>query len=165
MKKFFALLLAAMMLCLCASAMAETAEVDAFTSASTLTWYPDHGLDGQELVDAINSYHGFYVVATTNPDNSANLAFVGMKAEMREDGVYVLLGMMENQTCLNLDRTRSGVAYFMNDNYSHDPEAQNWKAARMDLEVVSAVSSEMTWGGVTGTGWVIWCKVSVRSAG
>lgn len=163
MKRFVALLLAALMLCSVSFALADES-VDAFTSASVKTWYPDSCLDGQELVDAINAFSGFYVVATTNPDGTPNLAFVGFRADLRDDGIYLMLGMMDDQTAQNLDRTKQGVAFFMNNVYNHE-EGNTWAGARMDLEVTEATSSEMNWQGNEGLGWVIWCKVTVRTIG
>lgn len=163
MKRFCTLVLAVVMVFCVSCAMADEA-VDAFSSASVKTWYPDSCLDGQELVDAINAFNGFYAVATTNPDGSPNLAFIGFRAYLREDGIYLMLGMMDDQTAQNLDRTKEGVAFFMNNVYNHE-EGNTWAGARMDLEVTEATCSEMNWNGNQGLGWVIWCKVTVRSIG
>ena len=56
----------------CAPALAE---VDAFTSASVTDFYGDNALTGDELMNAINSFSGFYLVCTTNPDGSANAGY------------------------------------------------------------------------------------------
>ena len=56
------LLMAALMAC--APAMAE---VDAFTSASVTDFYGDNALAGDELMNAINSFSGFYLVCTHQP--------------------------------------------------------------------------------------------------
>ena len=35
----------------------------------------DYGMDGDALMDAINSYTGFYAIASVNPDGTPNIAF------------------------------------------------------------------------------------------
>ena len=65
MKKMLTLIL---ILCLAAlPAMAETA-VDAVASASVADYYADGILTGDDLMNAINSYTGFYAVASVNSD-------------------------------------------------------------------------------------------------
>ena len=101
------LLMAAMLAC--APALAE---VDAFTSASVTDFYGDNALTGDELMDAINSFSGFYLVCTTNPDGSANAAyFIYGCAEV--DGKYYLkMGLAENQSRQNLLTNGEGVAVY-----------------------------------------------------
>ena len=70
MKKFIPLILAAA-LCLPFAALAE----DAVSSASVADFYGQAALTGDDLMNAINSFSGFYLVTTTNPDNSPNAAF------------------------------------------------------------------------------------------
>ena len=101
------LLMAAMLAC--APALAE---VDAFTSASVTDFYGDNALTGDELMNAINSFSGFYLVCTTNPDGSANAAyFIYGCAEL--DGKYYLkMGLAENQSRQNLLTNGEGVAVY-----------------------------------------------------
>ena len=61
----------------CAPALAE---VDAFTSASVTDFYGDNALTGDELMNAINSFSGFYLVCTTNPDGAPTQATSSMAA-------------------------------------------------------------------------------------
>ena len=101
------LLMAALMAC--APAMAE---VDAFTSASVTDFYGDNALAGDELMNAINSFSGFYLVCTTNPDGSANAGyFIYGCAEL--DGKYYLkMGLAENQSRQNLLTNGEGLAVY-----------------------------------------------------
>ena len=72
MKKTLILIL---VLCLAVlPVMAETA-VDAVTSASVADYYADGMLSGDDLMNAINSYTGFYAVASVNPDGTPNIAY------------------------------------------------------------------------------------------
>ena len=65
MKKLFILTL---VLCLAAlPVMAETA-TDAITSASVADYYADGILTGDDLMNAINSYTGFYAIGSVNAD-------------------------------------------------------------------------------------------------
>ena len=93
----------------CAPALAE---VDAFTSASVTDFYGDNALTGDELMNAINSFSGFYLVCTTNPDGSANAGyFIYGCAEL--DGKYYLkMGLAENQSRQNLLTNGEGLAVY-----------------------------------------------------
>ena len=100
MKKMLALIL---ILCLAAlPAMAETA-VDAVTSASVADYYADGILTGDDLMNAINSYTGFYAVASVNPDGTPNLGFYIYGCVKVEDKYYLQLGLAPNQTTANVD--------------------------------------------------------------
>ena len=56
-------------------ALAESPATDAITSASVADYYGDGVLAGDDLMNAINSYTGFYAVASVNPDGTPNLGF------------------------------------------------------------------------------------------
>lgn len=84
MKKFIPLILAAA-LCLPFAALAE----DAVSSASVADFYGQAALTGDDLMNAINSFSGFYLVTTTNPDNSPNAAFFVFGMVKHEDHYYV----------------------------------------------------------------------------
>ena len=78
MKKLTALLLAGMMvlsLAACGEKKDEEPSVDSFTSASVADFYGDYGLTGDELMNALNSFQGSYLVSTVNPDGSPNIGF------------------------------------------------------------------------------------------
>ena len=87
MKKFIPLILAAA-LCLPFAALAE----DAVSSASVADFYGQTALTGDDLMNAINSFSGFYLVCTTNPDGSANAAlFVADHNQRGEAEVFAAL--------------------------------------------------------------------------
>ena len=59
MKKLIALLLCAAMLCTVSAAFAEAP--DTYTSASVADYYGAAALTGDDLMNAINSFSGFYL--------------------------------------------------------------------------------------------------------
>ena len=101
MKKFLMLVL---ILCLAAlPVMAETAETDAVTSASVADYYADGMLSGDDLMNAINSYTGFYAIGSVNPDGTPNIGFYIYGCVKVEDKYYLQLGLAPNQTTVNVD--------------------------------------------------------------
>ena len=106
--RLIALLLACVML-LPAAALAET---DAVSSASVADFYGDAALTGDDLMNAVNSFSGFYLVATTNPDGTANAAFFIYAMVKHEDKYYLQLGLAENQSKANLAANPCGVAVY-----------------------------------------------------
>ena len=98
-----------------AAALALTpalAEVDAFTSASVTDFYGDSALTGEELMNAINSFSGFYLVCTTNPDGSANAGYFIYGCLEHEGKYYLQMGLAENQSRQNLLTNGEGVAVY-----------------------------------------------------
>ena len=134
MKKSLALVLC-VLLALSLTAMAET-DVDAVSSASTLYYFD--GLDGDALMDAINSYTGFYAIASVNPDGTPNIAFFVYAMVKLGDTYYVQLGLNPNQTTLNIDNGSALMAM-----YGCSPEAYPY-ASRGARMVLSRVESEDT---------------------
>ena len=110
MKKITALLLALLMLALGSVACAET--VDAFASASVADYYADSALTGDDLMNAINSFTGTYLVSTTNPDGTPNTAFFVFSMVKHEDAYYLQLGLAENQSKQNLAANGEGLAVY-----------------------------------------------------
>lgn len=80
-------------------------ETDAFTSASVASYYADSALTGDDLMNAINSFSGTYLVCTTNPDGTANAGVFIFACVKNEDKYYIQMGLAENQTKQNLLRT------------------------------------------------------------
>ena len=107
MKKLLSLTLALCLFLL--PVMAETAP-DAFTSASVNNFYG--GIDGDELMNAINSYSGFYAVASVNPDGTPNIGFYIYGCVKLEDKYYLQLGLSPNQTTANIDNGSELVAMY-----------------------------------------------------
>ena len=114
MKKFAALLMAAMLL-LSLTALAETTEspsADAFTSASVANYYGDYGLSGDALMEAVNSQSGCYIVCTTNPDGSPNAGYFIFAIKKLNDKYYIQLGLAPNQSLANLQANGEGLAVY-----------------------------------------------------
>ena len=108
--RLFALLLALVMV-LPVCALADEA-ADAVTSASVADFYGDYGLSGDALMDAINSFSGFYLISTTNPDGTPNSAYFIYAMVKHEDRYYLQLGLAENQSKANLQANGEGLAVY-----------------------------------------------------
>ena len=101
MKKALILVL---VLCLAAlPALAETPVADAVTSASVADYYGAFMLSGDDLMNAINSYTGFYAIGSVNPDGTPNIGFYIYGCVKIEDTYYLQLGLAPNQTTVNID--------------------------------------------------------------
>ena len=77
---------------LCLATLPALAEADAVTSASVNDFYSDGILEGDDLMNAINAYSGFYAVASVNPDGTPNLGFYIYGCVKVEDKYYLQLG-------------------------------------------------------------------------
>jgi len=85
---------------------------DAVTSASVADFYADSALTGDDLMNAINSFSGTYLVSTTNPDGTPNTAFFIFSMVKHEDKYYLQLGLAENQSKTNLETSGIGQAVY-----------------------------------------------------
>lgn len=94
----------------CAPALAD--EVDAFASASVADFYAASALAGDDLMNAINTFSGFYLVCTTNPDGSPNAAFFIYGCLEHEGKYYLKMGLADNQSKLNLKENGEGLAVY-----------------------------------------------------
>ena len=110
MKKLIALLLCLMMVLPVAALTEET--VDTFTSASVANFYGDYGLAGDDLMNAVNSQSGCYIVCTTNPDGSPNAGYFIFAIKKLDDKYYLQLGLAPNQSKLNLEANGEGLAVY-----------------------------------------------------
>ena len=110
MKKLIALLLCLMMVLPVAALAEET--VDTFTSASVANFYGDYGLVGDDLMNAVNSQSGCYIVCTTNPDGSPNAGYFIFAIKKLDDKYYVQLGLAANQSKLNLEQNGEGLCVY-----------------------------------------------------
>ena len=81
----------------------DAEDVDAFTSASVANYYGQYGLTGDDLMNAVNSQSGCYIVNTTNPDGSPNAGYFIFAIKKVEDKYYLQLGLAANQSKLNLE--------------------------------------------------------------
>lgn len=113
MKKIVALLLVLVM-SLSMVAMAENASpaADVFTSASVSNYYAQYAMEGDALMEAVNSQAGFYLICTTNPDGSPNAGVFIFAIKKLNDKYYIQLGLAENQTKANLEQTGIGLAVY-----------------------------------------------------
>ena len=89
--------------------------VDTFTSASVSNYYADAALVGDDLMNAVNSQSGFYLVCTTNPDGSPNAGYFIFAIKKLNDKYYIQLGLAENQSKLNLEANGLGLAVYAAD--------------------------------------------------
>ena len=104
------LLVLTLMLCLIAlPVMAEPAE-DTFTSASVNNYYGK--IEGDDLMNAINSYTGFYAVATVNPNGTPNIGFFIYGCVKVDETYYLQMGLSPNQTTVNIDNGSEVVAMY-----------------------------------------------------
>ena len=110
MKKFIALLLCLLMVLPVAALAEET--VDAFTSASVANYYGAYGLTGDDLMNAVNSQSGCYLVCTTNPDGSPNAGYFIFAIKKLNDKYYLQLGLAPNQSSANLNANGEGLAVY-----------------------------------------------------
>lgn len=111
MKKLLAFLVSLLML-VSAASLAETTDavqipegaevVDAVSSASKLDYFGTL-LTPADLAASINSYNGFFAVATVNPDNTPNIGFFIFSAAEYEGKLYLQFGLAENQTRANME--------------------------------------------------------------
>ena len=107
MKRFLIVLMALVLI-----ALPALAETDAVTSASVADFYADGMLSGDDLMNAINAYSGFYAVASVNPDGTPNLGFYIYGCVKVEDAYYLQLGLSPNQTTANVDAGSELVAMY-----------------------------------------------------
>ncbi len=165
MKKLFACLLAAVFaLSLASVSLAETA--DAFTSSSTNSYYGDYGLTGDELMEALNSFSGFYVITTVNPDGSPNAAYFVYACIKNEDKYYVQLSLAENQTRQNLLANGKAVGvYAVTPSGEEGSELYAVSGARMELTLVTD-EDLLAVLDPSGAGTSLYCEItSCRSLG
>lgn len=126
----------AMLTLLILPALAEDADV--FSSASVADFYGSAALTGDELMDAINSFSGFYLVSTTNPDGSPNSAFFIYGCVKLEDKYYLQMGLAENQSRENLLANGEGLAvYAANPSGEADAKPYAVSGARMRFTQVT----------------------------
>ena len=112
--KLVALLMALLMV-LPMVAMAEAVaspSADAFTSASVSNYYAQYALTGDDLMNAVNSQTGCYIVNTTNPDGSPNAGYFIFAIKKLNDKYYVQLGLAPNQSKLNLEANGEGLCVY-----------------------------------------------------
>lgn len=115
MKKFLSVVLS---LCLVVCAAACVAEgTDAVSSASVADFYGDFAITGDELMDAINSFSGCYLVTSCDAEGNFNTGFYIYGCKKIGDEYYLQFGLADNQTKQNLLATGKALAV-----YAKNPE-------------------------------------------
>lgn len=112
MKKLLSTLFLSFLLLSVAAMSVCAEEPDAVTSASVSDFYADSALSGDDLMNAINSFSGFYLISTTNPDGTPNSAFFIYSMVKYEDKYYIQLGLAENQSKQNLAQNGEAIAVY-----------------------------------------------------
>ena len=145
MKKFLVLFVALMMV----MPMALASDVDTFASASVADYYAANALTGDDLMNAVNSQSGCYLVSTTNPDGTPNVAYFIFSMVKHEDAYYLQLGLAENQSKANLEANGEGLAvYAANPSTEEGAKAYAVSGARIrfaaieDQAVVDALNAD-----------------------
>ena len=130
-------------------AMAE----DAVSSASVADYYADAALTGDDLMNAINSFTGTYLVSSTNPDGTPNAAYFIFSMVKHGEDYYLQLGLAENQSKANLNAGSKGVAvYAANPTGAEGAPAYSVSGARIWFEALDdeAIAAELAAGARPG---------------
>lgn len=104
------LLMFVLVFSLCVTVSAETA--DTATSASVADFYGAYALTGDDLMNALNSFSGFYSISTVNEDGSPLVGFFIYGCVAHEGKYYLQFGLADNQSRANLVRTGECVAMY-----------------------------------------------------
>ncbi len=134
MKKLCALILA-LSLCVLGAAWCCAEEPDAATGASVADFYASAALTGDELMASINSYNGFFAVASVNPDGTPNVGFYIFSCVKLGDDYYLQMGLSPNQTTANVENGSALMAMYAQAPAEGTPYAT--AGARMKLEAVT----------------------------
>ena len=148
MKKLVLVLMIALFL-LGSTAMAE----DAVSSASVSDSFAQFALTGDDLMNAINTFSGTYVVTTVNPDGTPNAAYFIFSMVKHGEEYYLQLGLAENQSKANLNAGSKGVAvYAANPTGAEGAPAYSVSGARIWFEALEdeAIAAELAAGARPG---------------
>ena len=133
MKKLVLALMIALSLLGCA-ALAE----DVVSSASVSDSFAQFALTGDDLMNAINTFSGTYVVTTVNPDGTPNAAYFIFSMVKHGEDYYLQLGLAENQSKANLNAGSKGVAvYAANPTGAEGAPAYSVSGARIWFEALT----------------------------
>ena len=148
MKKLVLVLMIALFL-LGSAAMAE----DVVSSASVSNSFAQFALTGDDLMNAINTFSGTYVVTTVNPDGTPNAAYFIFSMVKHGEEYYLQLGLAENQSKANLNAGSKGVAvYAANPTGAEGAPAYSVSGARIWFEALEdeAIAAELAAGARPG---------------
>ena len=148
MKKLVLVLMIALFL-LGSAAMAE----DVVSSASVSDSFAQFALTGDDLMNAVNTFSGTYVVTTVNPDGTPNAAYFIFSMVKHGEEYYLQLGLAENQSKANLNAGSKGVAvYAANPTGAEGAPAYSVSGARIWFEALEdeAIAAELAAGARPG---------------
>ncbi len=164
MKKLLVLLLVLFLLPM--AAFAEGEETDAFTSASVADFYGAAGLSGDDLMNSINAYNGFFAIASVNPDGSPNIGFYIYSCVKLEDVYYLQLGLAPNQTTANIENGSKLMAMYAAVPAGEGAMSYATSGARMQLEKVTAEDTIAALKAIAPQGTEMFYEITeVRSLG
>lgn len=169
-KKCCAAVAAALILCSVqvpadAESIPEAVEVEAVSGASVKDYYGDFGLEGDELMEAVNTPSGSYVISTVNEDGTPLAAYFIYSMVKDGEDYYLLLGLADNQTRVNLERTGEAMALYSANPEKDAPAQYAVSGARMQLELITDEELASKFNN-TGYDTTMVCKVTnVRSLG
>ena len=115
--------------------MAE--ETDVFTSASVANFYEAAGMSGDDLMNSINAYNGFFAIASVNPDGTPNIGFYIFSCVKLNDTYYLQLGLAPNQTTANIENGSALMAMYAPVPAGEGAMPYATAGARMNLEKVT----------------------------
>ena len=161
------LMTALLLSCLFAALLAVPAMAeDAVSSASVADFYADAALTGDDLMNAINSFTGTYLVSTTNPDGTPNTAFLVFSMVKHEDKYYLMIGSAENQTKANLLANGEGmVVYGANPDVAAGDKPYPVAGARIWFKALEDASLAETLNTTGRPGALFFEVTAVRSVG
>ena len=114
-----------------------------------IAYYGHAALAGDDLMNAVNSQSGCYLVSTTNPNGTPNTAYFVFGIKKLDDKYYLQLGLAENQSKANLTANGNGLAvYAANPSTEEGAKAYAVSGARIwfdtieDQAVIDALSAE-----------------------
>ena len=135
------------------------------SSASVADFYASGIIQGDDLMNAINSYRDFYAVASVNPDGTPNLGFYIYGCLKVGETYYLQLGLAPNQTTANVENCSELVAMYAA--LPADGAAYPTSGARMNLKKVTdeALLEELLKQAPEGFTPMYYEIVAVRSLG
>ena len=143
----------------------EGTEVDSVSGASVTDYYGDFGMTGDELMEAVNAPSGSYVIATVNEDGTPLAGFFVYSMLKDGEDYYLQLGLAENQTRANLERTGEAMVLYAANPDQDAPAQYAVAGARMSLELVTD-ESLIEKLNTSGYDTAMFCKVTgFRSLG
>src|SRR5690554_779928 len=112
----------------------DLAAVDGWTSASTIFYYRQSSLEGEELWQAIREMRTAIAIATVNPDGSANGAVI--RPGISKDNQYLMFGLGHNQTGQNFRTGQPAIVVIYDYNPDEQDKFKRNRGARLEIQIV-----------------------------